>query len=104
MRNIPTPDRPDLVAARIRPRPRASLAVDQSDGSVLLLSNDEPPKPGPSSNDPKNHADAMKDDAEGWTKAEKAELDNHTSNKSFELIDRTEFEREAPGRRLVKLV
>ena len=40
----------------------------------------------------------------GWTAAENKELENHKANGSFELIDRTDFEREAPGRRLVKLV
>ena len=35
---------------------------------------------------------------------EKAELDNHARNGSFTLIDRSKFEAEAPGRRLVKLV
>ena len=46
----------------------------------------------------------MKEDKIGWTAAENKELENHKSNGSFELIDRTDFEREAPGRRLVKLV
>ena len=54
--------------------------------------------------DPKNHDEAMADDASGWLEAEAAELDNHKNNGSFELIDRTLFEQEAPNRRLVKLV
>lgn len=54
--------------------------------------------------DPLNHKEAMKDDAEGWTTAEKAELDNYSRNGSFTLLDRSKFESEAPGRRLVKLV
>ena len=103
MRDIPTPDRPDLVAARIRPRPRATLAVDHNDGTVLLVS-DETSSQRTTTADPKNHAEAMRDDDEGWTKAERKELDNHTTNKSFELLDRSEFEKVPPGRRLVKLV
>ena len=54
--------------------------------------------------DPKNHYEAMRDDAEGWSEAELAELKNHQDNQSFTLIDRSEFESQAPGRRLVKLV
>ena len=46
----------------------------------------------------------MADDPVGWAAAEAKELDNHKNNKSFELIDKEVFEREAPGRRLVKLV
>lgn len=51
-----------------------------------------------------NHKEAMVDDAEGWTAAEKAELENHSRNKYFTLLDRTEFDKVAPNRRLVKLV
>ena len=54
--------------------------------------------------DPKNHYEAMRDDAEGWSEAELAELKNHQDNQSFTLMDRSKFESEAPGRRLVKLV
>ena len=54
--------------------------------------------------DPKNHNEAMKDDAEGWSAAERAELDNHQANGSFTLLNKSEFEKVAPGRRLVKLV
>ena len=62
-----------------------------------------PASPSPNS-DPRNHAEAMMDDPVGWAEAEKAELKNHEENGSFTLIDRSDFEREAPGRRLVKLV
>ena len=58
----------------------------------------------PPSADPRNHAEAMADDPVGWAEAEAAELKNHEDNGSFTIIDRSEFEREAPGRRLVKLV
>ena len=46
----------------------------------------------------------MQDDAAGWSEAELAELKNHKDNNSFTLMDRSKFEAEAPGRRLVKLV
>ena len=54
--------------------------------------------------DPKNHDEAMADDSSGWLQAENDELENHQKNGSFELMDRSTFEREAPNRRLVKLV
>ena len=54
--------------------------------------------------DPKNHDEAMVDDSDGWLEAEAAELKNHGENGSFTLLDRSEFERVAPTRRLVKLV
>ena len=54
--------------------------------------------------DPKNHDEAMVDDSEGWLEAESTELKNHEANGSFTLLDRNEFERVAPTRRLVKLV
>ena len=46
----------------------------------------------------------MTDDSKGWLEAEQAELKNHRNNGSFTLMDRDAFEREAPNRRLVKLV
>ena len=67
-----------------------------SDGSTSALDS---PKP-----DPKSHSEAMRDDPDGWSAAERAELDNHEANGSFEFISRADFESEAPGRRLIKLV
>ena len=45
--------------------------------------------------------EAYKADYEGWRASERAELDNHESNRSFQWIDRS---RVPAGRRLVKLV
>ena len=46
----------------------------------------------------------MRDDANGWSAAEAEELKNHNANKSFVILDRDNYEREAGNRRLVKLV
>ena len=46
----------------------------------------------------------MRDDPDGWGGAERAELENHRKNGSFELIDRSDFDATAPSRRLIKLV
>ena len=69
MQDIATPDRPDLIAARLR-RPRSSLASHDVDGngSVLLISSDEPEDTRQV--EPKNQLEAMKDDKIGWTAAE----------------------------------
>lgn len=69
---------------------------------MLLISGNETGDSNPRM-DPKNHQEAMKDDKEGWSDAEKKELENHENNMSFELMDRDVFEHIAPGRRLVKL-
>ena len=69
---------------------------------LLLISGDD--SKGAARPDPKNHLEAKKDDKVVWTAAENKELENHKSNRSFEPMDRSDFEREAPGRRLVKLV
>ena len=68
-------------------------------GNAFVVQTDAEPK-----RDPKNHVEAMADDSSGWLKAEAEELKNHQDNGSFQLIDRTVFENEAPNRRLVKLV
>ena len=65
---------------------------------MLSPASSKPPK------DPSNHKEAMHDDAVGWGRAEEAELNNHNKNGSFTLMDRSEFDATAPGRRLVKLV
>ena len=73
-------------------------------GRALAAQSSKPPDSSPPRPDPRNHAEAMLDDTEGWMEAEAAELNNHQENGSFSLMDRSDFEREAPGRRLVKLV
>ena len=54
--------------------------------------------------DPRTRLEAMRDDPDGWGRAELAELESHRRNGSFELMDRSEFETQAPARRLIKLV
>ena len=112
MQDIPEEERPDLPAARLRRnRPHVNYAAkvardvrfEDDDGHVLLISGDKSPLHAPAA-DPKNRKEAMADDPTGWAAAEAKELENHKNNHSFELIDKEEFEREAPGRRLVKLV
>ena len=44
----------------------------------------------------------MSMDREGWTASEKTEIANHLDNKSWEYVDRSEFEK--LNRRLVKTV
>ena len=46
----------------------------------------------------------MKEDAAGWALAERNEMANHASNKSFTMLTQSEFERAAPGRRLIRLL
>ena len=123
----PTEPRPDLPSSRTRFALRhadasgattttlggAALAdaLDHDDLArpFLLLGASTPPA-GPnggvsrSLGDPRSRAEAMREDAEGWSAAERRELDNHKTNGSFELIDRSQFEAEAKGRRLVKLI
>eukprot|EP00965_Chrysotila_dentata_P102549 3385457-Pleurochrysis_carterae.AAC.1 len=42
------------------------------------------------STDPKSRKhQALRDDRDGWTTAERAEIANHTSNGSWEVIDRS---------------
>ena len=54
--------------------------------------------------DPRNRKHAMAQDREGWTASELDEIANHMSNGSWEYMDRSEFERTARGRKLVKTV
>ena len=46
----------------------------------------------------------MRDDPDGWSAAERAELNNHEANGSFKFLSRADFDSEAPGRRLIKLI
>jgi len=55
----------------------------------------------PSAGDPKGQKEAYAQNRDGWRLSERAELDNHQKNGSFEWIDRSAVPR---GRRLVKLV
>eukprot|EP00965_Chrysotila_dentata_P086080 2840673-Pleurochrysis_carterae.AAC.1 len=43
----------------------------------------------------------MASDAPGWLAAERAEIDNHESNGSWSVIDRSQL---PPGRNLVRLI
>ena len=71
----------------------------QACGNAFIVQSDEATR-----KDPRNHEEAMVDDSEGWLKAESEELENHRGNGSFTLMDRSEFDKVAPDRRLVKLV
>ena len=53
------------------------------------------------STDPKSRKEAMCDDATGWLKAERNELNNHKKNNSWKYISRDEL---PAGRRLVRLI
>ena len=75
--------------------PNHSLAIDSAapdSGSIKGLP------------DPKNRREAMAaPDKDGWLNAESGELSNHQRNGSFQVISRTAFRKEAPGRKLVRL-
>ena len=104
------------ISSRLRPRNKESptlfakaalshLDPDEcSAGSFLVVQSGDSADLSNPKSDPKNHCEAMKDDKDGWSKAEAKEMANHESNGSFEVIDRSDFESEAPGRRLVKMV
>ena len=77
----------------------SALEGPQAYGNAFVVQSD-----GAVRRDPRNHDEAMADDSEGWLKAESEELENHQNNGSFTLMDRSVFEKEAPNRRLVKLV
>eukprot|EP00965_Chrysotila_dentata_P128180 4237774-Pleurochrysis_carterae.AAC.1 len=51
--------------------------------------------------DPKTRKQALRDDREGWTAAERAEIANHANNGSWEVIDRSSV---PAGRALVRLI
>ena len=106
-------DRSDVIAHRTRASSRRdsegsgmfTVALHsayegfQACGNAFVVQTDATTR-----KDPRNHDEAMADDSEGWLKAEAEELENHQNNGSFTLMDRSEFERVAPNRRLVKLV
>eukprot|EP00965_Chrysotila_dentata_P225454 6194768-Pleurochrysis_carterae.AAC.3 len=51
--------------------------------------------------DPKTRKQALAEDREGWTTAERAEIANHKANGSWTMIDRSEV---PSGRALVRLI
>ena len=53
----------------------------------------------PSRSDPRNRNEALAQDADGWTTSERKEIANHQTNKTFEIIDRSEL---PSGRKLVR--
>ena len=53
----------------------------------------------PSQRDPKTRSEAMAQDSEGWLSSERKEINNHLTNKTFEIIDRSEV---PSGRKLVR--
>eukprot|EP00965_Chrysotila_dentata_P137824 4559492-Pleurochrysis_carterae.AAC.1 len=55
----------------------------------------------PNTESPKTRKQAMSSDAPAWLRAEKAEIDNHESNGSWSIIDRSQL---PPGRSLVRLI
>eukprot|EP00965_Chrysotila_dentata_P211332 6186409-Pleurochrysis_carterae.AAC.1 len=69
------------------------LPFTQHKGSALVASV--------TSVDPKTRKQALRDDRAGWTAAERAEIANHASNGSWELIDRSSV---PSGRALVRLI
>ena len=106
-------DRPDPIATRTRSNSRRDSSGTAMFTAALQSAYEGFPESGDAfvmqadataRKDPRNHEEAMADDSDGWLKAESEELQNHQSNGSFTLMDRTEFERVAPNRRLVKLV
>ena len=99
---------PDLISSRTRSKTRDSVGValaavclknDDADGIILIArSSTNPPA------DPRSHAEAMRDDPEGWGAAESRELENHRKNGTFELINRSSTTgSDAKRKRLVPL-
>ena len=88
-----------------RLRSRILLSVGTNHSLVVEPSNtDETINDVPALPDPKNRREAMEaPDREGWLEAEKVELKNHERNGSFEVMTRTNFRTQAPGRKLVRL-
>ena len=53
----------------------------------------------PSREDPRNRAQALAQDPDGWRASERKEIQNHLKNKTFDIIDRSEL---PTGRKLVR--
>ena len=60
------------------------LENDDADGIILIAHSSTKP-----SAEPRSHAEAMRDDPEGWGAAESRELENHRKNETFQLINRS---------------
>jgi len=79
-----------------RDTPIQDILDDGSDGheGYIALA-----KPG--DDDPKTQAEAYARDREGWRASEQKEIENHTRNGSWELVERSSVPR---GRSLIKLI
>ena len=99
---------PDLISSRTRSKTRDSVGAalaamsledNDADGIILIARSSTSP-----SAEPRSHAEAMRDDLEGWGAAESRELENHRKNETFKLINRsTTTGSDARRRRLVPL-
>ena len=92
-------DSSDVIAKRTRSNSRresegsgmftaalhSAFEGPQASGNAFVVQSDAATR-----KDPRNHDEAMVDDSEGWLKAETEELDNHQSNGSFTLMDRSD--------------
>ena len=92
------------IVTRARGRPAPLLLLRQQFRSSMF-----PPfavtgcvrKVTSTSVDPRTRREALADDAEGWTKAERKELTNHSSNQSWVYKSRDDI---PAGRKLVRLI
>jgi len=75
------------------------LEDDDADGIILIACSSTKP-----SAEPRSHAEAMRDDPEGWGAAESRELNNHRNNETFKRINRSAITgSDAKRKRLVPL-
>ena len=91
------------VSARTRSKSVDATTADSTEALALLVTSTNTAE-AESRPPPKSRAAAMKEDAAGWTLAEQGEMANHASNQSFTVLTRSEFERAAPGRRLIRML
>ena len=97
-----TPDSPDPSPTRRRRRLQPHEYFQRGNGAIHTRSRGAVSQAKSGPDDPKNHPDAMRRDADGWGPkgAEGAEIDNHEKNESW----RYELRSRLPsGRQLVKL-
>ena len=93
------------VSARTRSKSVDTTTAGAGDTAALaLLITSADTAEAESRPPPKSRAAAMKEDAAGWALAERNEMANHASNKSSTMLTQSEFERAAPGRRLIRLL
>ena len=79
----------------------AAMSLEDNDADGIILIAHSSTKP---SAEPRSHAEAMRDDPEGWGAAELRELENHRKNETFKLINpSTTTGSDARRRRLVPL-